>query len=421
MQSNHHQTGINNTQFNAQKQTFYHTTQPIAEQEKIIECQNALLTIRPEDHRADIITLKDKRVTGTCEWIRKDQEYQSLLRRETQLLWIQGGPGKGKTMLSIFLTQELQHTHAVIYFFCQADDETHRSATYILRSMIWQLTVQEPATAHHLLQYLYPPGEKPHVLGSRETLWSIFVKMTESSQANGIIFLLDGLDECDEGSQNWLVSKFEDLCQIREGTYGTSNLQIIVVSRPGISMPREAKRVMLDSDNSDQVNHDIGIFIRSKVKELSSQLEGLPNGSRIQFESRMQSEFQHRAEGTFLWVGFAMVELLKKRTLTQMDDAIRELPKGLWSLYDRMLLQIDSRYRSTASKILRWVAFAARPLSIHEISEIIGSTSSGSVSAEQSTLDQLTICGSFIKVSAHVVSLVHESARDYVSLAKNPS
>jgi ankyrin repeat protein len=183
-------------------------------------------------------------------------------------------------------------------------------------------------------------------------------------------------------------------------------------------MARGAKRVMLDPDNSEQINSDIRMFIRSKVQELSSQLEELPDGSRAEFESRMQSEFLNRAEGTFLWVGFAMIELLKKRTLSQMEDTIRELPKGLSALYDRMLLQVDSRYRSTASKILRWVAFAARPLSIREIGEIIGSKPSGPVSAEQSTLDLLIICGPFITRTDHIVSLVHESVREYISLEK---
>jgi predicted ATP-dependent serine protease len=197
-QSNYLQTGTQNTQYNAQTQTFYNTTQPLPEKDKIAECQSALLTIRPEDHRAAIISTKGERVTGTCEWIQFDMKYQSLLGGETQLLWIQGGPGKGKTTLSIYLTQELQRTHKVIYFFCQADDETRRSATYILRSMIWQISVQEPAAARQLLHYLYPPEKKLDVLGSRETLWNIFVKMAEESKATRVFLLLDGLDECDK-------------------------------------------------------------------------------------------------------------------------------------------------------------------------------------------------------------------------------
>jgi hypothetical protein len=38
VQSNYLQTGIHNTQYNAQTQTFYNTTQPPSDEEKIAEC-----------------------------------------------------------------------------------------------------------------------------------------------------------------------------------------------------------------------------------------------------------------------------------------------------------------------------------------------------------------------------------------------
>jgi len=88
VQSNYLQTGSRNTQYNAQTQTFYNTTQAASEQEKIAGCQRALLTIRPEDHRAAIISLKGERVPGTCEWIKNDAEYQSLLRGDIRSLCI---------------------------------------------------------------------------------------------------------------------------------------------------------------------------------------------------------------------------------------------------------------------------------------------------------------------------------------------
>ena len=87
-QYNHNQAGTRNTQYNAHTQIVHATTAPLAPEEKIKACQNALLTIRPEDHRAALITKNGDRVKGTCEWIRDDREYLSLLRGHTRLLWI---------------------------------------------------------------------------------------------------------------------------------------------------------------------------------------------------------------------------------------------------------------------------------------------------------------------------------------------
>jgi len=420
VQSNYLQTGIHNTQYNAQTQTFYNTTQPPSDEENIAECQSALLTIRPEDHRATIINTKGERVAGTCEWIRNNAEYQSLLRGETRLLCIQGGPGKGKTMLSIFLTQELERTGKVIYFFCQADDEARRSATYVLRSLIWQFTVQQPATARHLTQYLYPSDQKQAVLTSKESLWSIFVKITDDPLLTRSFCLLDGLDECDDESQRWLAMKFTDLCKAHEKMPEGSCMRIMIISRPEILALRASKRVILDPDHNNQISHDIGAFVKSKVQDLSKQLENLADDTRAEFEATMQNELLTRAERTFLWVGFATIELLKKRTRTQMEDTIQELPVGLTAMYDRMLLQIDSLYRDTCSKILHWVAFATRPLHIDEVEAVLYPESPGLVSTQQNTLDHLTICGAFITISKDMVSLVHESARDYFALARDP-
>jgi hypothetical protein len=419
VQSNCLQTGTQNTQYNAQTQTFYNTTQPLPEQEKIAECQNAVLTIRPEDHRAAIISTKGKRVTGTCEWILNDAGIQSLLSGEIRLLCIQGGPGKGKTMLSIFLTQELKRTGKVIYFFCQADDEARRSATYVLRSLIWQLTIQHPATAQHLVHYLYPPDKNPSVLASKETLWSIFVRITDDLDFTGSFCLLDGFDECDDESQRWLAMKLTDLCKAHEGRSEDKSMRIMIVSRPGIPALSASKRIVLDPDHSDQISHDIRAFVRWKVQSLSIQVEHLSDHTRAGFEAKMQNELLTRAEGTFLWVGFAMIELLKKRTLTQMEEAIQELPVGLTGMYDRMLLQIDSRHRAACAKILRWVSCAMRPLSSHELHAVIGSEPSGLLSTKQNTLDCLTICGPFITISNGMVNLVHESARDYLALPRD--
>jgi hypothetical protein len=224
---------------------------------------------------------------------------------------------------------------------------------------------------------MYPPHQNQSVLTSKETLWSIFVKITEDSGFTGSFCLLDGLDECDDESQRWLAMKLTDLCKAHEEKPEVSCVRIMIVSRPGILALSASKRVVLDPDHSDKISHDIREFVRSKVQDLSNQLENLDNDARTRFEDKMQNELLTRAEGTFLWVGFAMMELLRMPTQTQMENAIQELPVGLAAMYDRMLLQIDFRHRATCAKILRWVSFAMRTLFIYELQEVIGSEPSG--------------------------------------------
>jgi pantothenate kinase-related protein Tda10 len=60
----------------------------------------------------------------SIEWILEDEHYvQWQAGDDFGLLWIKGVAGKGKTMMSIGLVDELsrrtRNTTAVTYFFCQ--------------------------------------------------------------------------------------------------------------------------------------------------------------------------------------------------------------------------------------------------------------------------------------------------------------
>ena len=67
----------------------------------------ALLLTRPEVDRKSLIALKGCRVAGTCEWLMQHPYYQKWLVDANHPLWISGGPGKGKTMLAIYITEVL--------------------------------------------------------------------------------------------------------------------------------------------------------------------------------------------------------------------------------------------------------------------------------------------------------------------------
>jgi len=67
-----------------------------------------LMITDPRHDKARIKRSKDDLLENSCTWILNDQAFLSWRdRRETQLLWIKGDPGKGKTMMMIALVDEL--------------------------------------------------------------------------------------------------------------------------------------------------------------------------------------------------------------------------------------------------------------------------------------------------------------------------
>ena len=105
-------------------------------EEEARECRNALFFTDPAIDRESLISAKGKRVAGTCEWIAEDGAYRAWLEGVTRLLWICGGPGKGKTMLAIYLTQQLEKDQNVVYFFCSGQYKERLDGAAILRTLL---------------------------------------------------------------------------------------------------------------------------------------------------------------------------------------------------------------------------------------------------------------------------------------------
>ena len=104
-------------------------------------CLAALFLTDPRDDREQLIQAKGSRVDGTCEWIKSNELYNSWLHSHSQLLWISGGPGKGKTMLSIFLAEELERSAKqnvlFLQYFCDNKDEKRKTAVTVVRGLIF--------------------------------------------------------------------------------------------------------------------------------------------------------------------------------------------------------------------------------------------------------------------------------------------
>jgi Ni2+-binding GTPase involved in maturation of urease and hydrogenase len=79
------------------------------------------------------------------DWIFQNPQY-CLWQKENdvRLLWIRGGAGKGKTMMTIGLIEQLSQDDSsiVAYFFCQNADYELNSIEGIIKGLIQQLIRQ---------------------------------------------------------------------------------------------------------------------------------------------------------------------------------------------------------------------------------------------------------------------------------------
>ena len=79
-------------------------------------------------------------------------------------------------------------------------------------------------------------------------------------------------------------------------------------------------------------------------------------------------------EGMFLWVRLLHERLSPAKNAHQLRKMISDTPAGLKEAYERHLRAIhnlseEEKYR--AVMILRWTLYAARPMTIHELTEAL--------------------------------------------------
>lgn len=230
------------------------------------KCRRSLFLTDPEIGRQRLLDRKGERVAGTCEWILADPTYQSWLRDDPDLLWICGGPGKGKTMMSIFLSQkfERQNRDDIIYYFCNSEDDRNSTSSAILRALIWQIMMKRPALASLVLPYFQSQERAQAVVSTPGTLFGIFVQLAQDATMTPMYCLIDGLDECEQDSIRWIASH---LAKLYRGT-DVIKLRICVVSREILEL-KNARRILLDPDNNDKVNTDIKAFTSRKMEDLT--------------------------------------------------------------------------------------------------------------------------------------------------------
>lgn len=374
---------------------------------------DALLLTRPDVDRSSLIALKGRRVEGTCDWIVRHPRYRHWLEGdEAPLLRISGGPGKGKTMLAIFLTEELQPivdstNNVLLYYFCTNRDKRRNSAITILRGLLYQWLNLQPSLADHIHNYFDGSEKTKYTVSSFASLWELFQIFLSQMGPCDIVCVLDGLDECEEESLKQLLDTLDNHF-LEVAKRPKALLKVILVSRPQPEFI-ETKlhrfpRIALEDSNAE-VGQDVEKYIFAKVAELASE-QNLSEDKLLQIRQTMVAS----AEGTFLWVGFVADEL-KGRSWQKINDILHGVPKGLGGIYRRLLLRIQDKEKLLP--ILQWVVLATRPLTVHELAMAVMIQGSDTPMSAEVVKDRLAACGLMVRIDDDVVNLVHESARDF--------
>ena len=401
------------------------------------------------------------RVQGTCEWILQRPEVQKWMTlasdsSSARILWISGYPGFGKTILAAWLTEYLRYTkhEELSYFFCYFGDEKLRQPLSIVRSWISQL-IKSNDKALEIVRETYT-DKYPKALNLENAthateldLWLLFKRLNVG--LGGLVFMIDGFDECvkdevDPRNHTLLDGRERFLKELEESVEHT-NARILIISRESADLRNRYRRGLSFQKSSwpfwlaykitrEDTQNDIGLYTRAIVNDVLHK-------RTIDLKNDIVARLVKKCDGMFLYLRRIQPRLKSKSTMSagKLHAIIEDMPRGLDEAYDRDLRTIcdlDSEDRERALSILRWVLYAARPLTVRELAEALLISADDEESLDKwlpqddlpETWDEdytdeqiMGVCGSLIDIRSgeagclienQTVHFVHFSVKEYL-------
>ncbi|KAL7917950.1 ankyrin repeat-containing domain protein [Trichoderma austrokoningii] len=372
------------------------------------------------------------RLDDTCGWILERPIFQnwfSLQEGEAKpkLLWINGPAGFGKTILCAGIVEHLLATAKtpVAYFFFSSDFESRNDPYEAIRCWISSVMSQNKIVFDCVRM------SRGTQLGSAATR-TVTMRLLEEIVhiLPGCIFIIDGLDECTwlgkdiNRATDSITHFFEHL----DHAIADSATRVIIASRdePIIraGIQNMDSSIFEHKIVPDDINNDIHYYSRSIVeKKLFKKSEVI--------KEEISQKIAMQCAGQFLWLKLQENSLRGWKNLKQLQDAIDKTPSGLEGLYQRnwaRMSQLPEEERNRAFTLLRWVTFAAKPLTVAELAEaaLISVDSNqyprddlpDAIDEEYINSEILGLCGSLLSIYDNPSDSGSSTKRENTSIAQ---
>ena len=324
-----------------------------------IECLRALAF--PEmDQRGEEIKSASN---GTCAWLFEHPEYRIWSAKTHGLLWIKGKPGAGKStilkhILKYALRQDEEAPLKLSFFFHGRGVEIQRSPLGLYRALCHQLLSQIPNSFDGLVQLFIKkcdtigkPGEDWD--WRTEEIRGFFELALRKVTQRPILLFVDALDECGEDAAVGLAKDFQSMMKNLDAN---SQLRVCFTCRhyPILTL-KYSSEICVEDENKK----DIETYVEAELLQEDSDSHGLAQAITT------------RAFGSFQWAYLVTKRVLtlkrKGKSIEVIDEELKQIPKDLNELYTELIQNIPPEDKPDALKLIEWVCFAFRPLTLDVI------------------------------------------------------
>ncbi|KAI1093508.1 hypothetical protein F5B19DRAFT_123936 [Rostrohypoxylon terebratum] len=372
----------------------------------------------------DSISAEASRYPGTCDWIWKHKKIPSFLNNnpETQILWLQGGPGSGKSALSTQLINFMRNDKKfVISHFCTRLYPSTITYDQVLRSILLQLLRKDGDFVAHVYEQYVLKKKTPRMQLLEGLLLDLLTRVSQAPCKNEYVWIfIDGLNECDEQTQA-TVATFVN--RVTSTTPSSAQIihKVLISSRVSPTVYSRLRKKQVLSLAEEKVS--MGLAIRNYTSQRLQSLQEKFNQLHLdpkEIES-IRDEITKKSDGMFLYARLVLNFLSNKIFYkgSEVKSSVNELPEELSDFYRKILVQIlvrlDNQSISRVKSILSWIAFAKRPLKRIEFLSAISFSSGDPHITHLVPMYVLDICGTLVEERQDTtLAFIHSSVKEFL-------
>ncbi|USP80732.1 hypothetical protein yc1106_08006 [Curvularia clavata] len=365
-----------------------------------------------------------QRQHNTGLWFLEGERYANWKFGGMSYLWLYGIPGCGKTILSSTIIENItqycdSHSgYAIAYFYFDFNDVQKQDSERMLRSVIVQLSKQVDDIPPSLDALFSSHGNGRRSPALDELLKALCDMLQQYPE---VFIILDALDECTQRPE--LMEVLEEIA-----SWKISNLHLLMTSRQEQEIKSCLEGFVNPQDNiclqRDAVDEDIQLYIRQRLSDDKSLVKWRNDATLRQ---EIEDTLTRGSKGMFRWAACQLDALAKCLNRSLLRKALKTLPSTLDETYERILNNIDDEYAEYAIRILQWLAFSERPLSLRQIAEVVAIDTSRDPEFDpeeilEDPLDALKICSSLVTITqsheylknSTQIALAHYSVKEFL-------
>ncbi|KAI8260266.1 hypothetical protein K4K58_002090 [Colletotrichum sp. SAR11_239] len=268
--------------------------------------------------------------------------------------------GTGKTVLGAMILDHASQTnnHIALDFFFEFNDRRKNHIDDMLRSLAFQLYMQsEPS--RKVLDELFASHDNGRRQVETEKVSEYFHAMLQVS--GKVYIVLDALDEC---------ANMTELLEWIRGLVSNTQLhsiQLFAISRPEEELKRGIRKCIGEQNcvsfDYSFLNEDIGAYISSRLEQSQTFQTW---ASTPEILEKIRYEVEQNADGMFRLAACQLDDLEQSLTLDELTSRLEDLPRDLYAMYDRMILNFPPEIKRDALRLLQFLIHAERPVTITE-------------------------------------------------------